>query len=79
MEVIIASTITGALALVGVIITNKSASDRMSQELKVHQAVIDTKIDHLTEEVRKNNNFAKRVPVLEEQVRTIKERIDDLK
>lgn len=79
MEVIIASTITGALALVGVIITNKSASDRMSQELKVHQAITDTKIDHLTDEVRKHNNFATRVPVLEEQVHEIRERIDDLK
>ena len=79
MEVIIASTITGALALVGVIITNKSASDRMSQELKVHQAITDTKIDHLTAEVRKHNNFATRVPVLEEQVHEIRERIDDLK
>ena len=45
----------------------------------MHQAITDTKIDHLTDEVRKHNNFATRVPVLEEQVHEIRERIDDLK
>lgn len=79
MEVIIGSAITGALALLGVIFTNKSASDRMSAELRTHQAVTDTKLDHLTAEVRKHNNFASRVPILEEQVKEMKDRIEDLK
>jgi hypothetical protein len=42
------------------------------------QAVTDTKLDALTSEVREHNNFARRVPVIEEQVKVINHRIDDL-
>ncbi len=78
METIITALVTGGLALVGVIITNSSASHRMQAQLEKAQAVTDTKIDELTREVREHNNFARRVPVLEEQVKVINHRINDL-
>ena len=78
MESILAAFITGGLALVGVIITNNTNSRRMEHKLEVSQAVTDTKIDELTREVREHNNFAKRVPVLEEQMKVANHRISDL-
>lgn len=75
METIIASAITGGLALVGVIISNLLAARKTETAIKINQAVTDTKIEELTREVREHNNFAKRMPVLEEHVRGIEERI----
>lgn len=66
-ESIVAALITGALTLLGVIISNNK-----------HQAVTDTKVEELTREVREHNNFAKRVPVVEEQIKVINHRIGDL-
>ena len=77
-DTIISALITGGLALIGVIISNMAASSKMEQQLKVAQAVTDTKIEELTREVREHNNFARRVPVLEEQVRVANHRIKDL-
>ena len=59
--------ITGAITLFGVLIANSKS-----------QAVTDTKLEELTREVREHNNFAKRVPVLEEQMKVANHRIDDL-
>lgn len=67
MENIIVALITGAITLFGVLIANSKS-----------QAVIDTKLKELTREVREHNNFAKRVPVLEEQMKVANHRIDDL-
>ena len=67
MESIIVALITGGLTLVGVLISNQKA-----------QAVTDTKLAELTREVREHNNFARRVPVLEEQMKVANHRIDDL-
>ncbi len=75
METIIASAITGGLALVGVIVSNLLAARKTETAIKINQAVTDTKIDELTREVREHNNFAKRMPVLEEHVRGIEEKI----
>ena len=50
----------------------------MSHKLEVHQAVTDTKIEELTREVREHNNFARRMPVVEEQIKVANHRIDDL-
>ena len=66
-ESIIIALITGGLTLLGVIVSNSKA-----------QAVMDTKMEELTREVREHNNFAKRMPVVEEQIRVINHRIDDL-
>ena len=67
MESIISALIAGAVTLLGVLISNSRA-----------QAVTDVKLSELTREVREHNNFAQRVPVLEEQIKVANHRIDDL-
>lgn len=67
MESIITAIITGAITLLGVLIANGKT-----------QAVMETKVDELTREVREHNNFAKRMPVVEEQIKVINHRIEDL-
>ena len=67
MNEIIVALITGGVTLLGVLISNGKA-----------QAVTDTKLEELTREVREHNNFARRVPVLEEQMRVANHRIQDL-
>lgn len=78
METILSAIITGGMALIGVIFSNRSASEKMAAQLEKAQAVTDTKLDELTREVRAHNNFAQRVPVLEEQVKVANHRIEDL-
>ena len=78
METIITALITGGLALVGVIITNISGNRKMQGQLEKSQAVTDTKLDELTREVREHNGFARRMPVVEEQIKVINHRIGDL-
>ena len=78
MTEIIVAVITGGLALVGVVVSNLSTTSRITAELKTSQAVTETKIDELTREVRKHNNFAERIPVIEEQIKATNRRIDDL-
>ena len=78
MEGIIAAVITGVLSLIGVVISNVAANEKMAKELEKAQAVTDTKIEELTREVREHNNFAKRVPVLEEKAKVADHRISDL-
>ena len=67
MESIIAALITGAVTLIGVLIANGKS-----------QAVTETKLGELTREVREHNNFARRMPVVEEQIKVINHRIEDL-
>lgn len=67
MNEIIVALITGGVTLVGVLISNQKA-----------QAVTETRLDELTREVREHNNFAKRMPVVEEQIKVINHRIQDL-
>ena len=82
MEQIIIALITAGLSLVGVMITNyfnnKSLSDKVTHQLEVAQAVTDTKIEELTREVRTHNNFAQRIPVMEEKIAVANHRSDDL-
>ena len=78
MDSIITACITGGLALLGVIITNVMSNRRVENQLQTAQAVTDTKIQMLTDEVRKHNNFAERVPVMEEQIKVANHRIGDL-
>ena len=67
MESIIAAALSGAVTLIGVLIANSKS-----------QAVTDTKLEELTREVRAHNNFAQRVPVLEEKLKVADHRIGDL-
>lgn len=67
VETVVASLVTGVVTLIGVLIANGK-----------NQAVTDTKLEELTREVRQHNDFAQRVPVLEEKVKTINHRLADL-
>lgn len=75
---IITAIITGGLALLGVVLSNNAAADKTQAKISTAQAVTDTKLDELTREVREHNNFARRVPVLEEQIKEANHRIEDL-
>lgn len=78
MDAIIVALITGGCSVIGVIITTLATSRRTEQKMVTAQAVTDTKIEELTREVRQHNNFAQRVPVLEEQIKVANHRIADL-
>lgn len=78
MENIIPAIITGVLALVGVIITNISSNKTIENKLSIAQAVTDTKLDNLTDEVKKHNNFAVEIPVMKEQIKSMDRRLNDL-
>ena len=78
MESILSAAITGILALAGIIITNVMSNRKIENQLEKAQAVSDCKIDELTREVREHNNFARRMPVVEEQIKVINHRIEDL-
>lgn len=75
---IIVAIITGGLALIGVIISNKSTRDKIQQQLIVNQAVYDTKLEELTREVREHNNFAKRMPVVENEIKHLTDEVHQL-
>lgn len=77
-EAIIVALITGGLSLIGVVITCLATAKKNETAMKVSQAVTDTKIDELTREVRQHNNFAQRMPVVEEQIKVINHRLNDL-
>ena len=78
VDIVISSLITGGLALIGVVLTNLSSNSKIQNDMKVNQEVTDTKLEELTREVRKHNNFAERIPVLEEKIKVINHRLDDL-
>ena len=88
-EAVISAIITGAISLAGIIITvvasNKSVMDKLDKQsqladarLEKAQAITDTKLEELTREVREHNNFARRMPVLEEKIEVANHRIADL-
>ncbi len=78
MEGIISAIITGAFALVGVIVSNIAANKKMRSQIETAQAVTDVKVEELTREVRQHNNFAARMPVVEEQIKVINHRLSDI-
>lgn len=82
MEGIIASIITGIFSLVGIVITVNKSNQKLMTELKAAQekdrAVTDLRLDELTREVREHNNFAKRMPAVETEVKWIKDKIEYL-
>lgn len=74
-EAIMVALITGGLSLVGVVITCMATAKKTERAAAVSQAITDTKIDELTREVRDHNNFARRIPVVEEQIKGIHHRL----
>ena len=77
-EAIITAIITGGLSLIGVVITCIATAKKTENSIRISQAVTETKITELTREVREHNGFARRMPVVEEQIKVINHRIDDL-
>lgn len=75
---VVAAVITGACAVIANVVNSNKVAREMGFKLEKHQAVTDTKIDELTREVREHNNFARRMPVVEEQIKVANHRIDDL-
>lgn len=77
-EAVIVALITGGLSLAGVVVTCLVTAKKTNTTMQIAQAVTDTKISELTREVRLHNNFAQRVPVMEEQIKVINHRLADL-
>lgn len=77
-EAIIGSIVTGGLSLLGIIYASNKSASKVDAKLDTQQAVIETKMDELTREVREHNNFARRMPVVEEQIKVINHRLQDL-
>ena len=77
-DAIVVALITGGMSLAGVVVTCLATAKKTEKATAIAQAVTDTKIDELTREVREHNGFAKRMPVVEEQIKVINHRITDL-
>lgn len=77
-ESILVALITGAISLIGTMLTILSSQKKTDEQMKISQAVTDTKIEELAREVREHNNFAHRMPVLEEQMKVANHRIADI-
>ena len=73
-----AAVIVGVLSLAGVMIPNSRSNSKMQNDIKTAQAVTEEKISELTREVRMHNDFARRIPVIEEQIRVANHRVADL-
>lgn len=77
-DAILVALITGGLSLVGVIITSMATTKKQEKAAAVAQAVMDTKLDELTREVREHNNFATRMPTMEQKLKDLERRVDNL-
>ena len=75
---VLSALLSGGLAFLGVVYSSNKTAEKMQAQLEKAQAVSDTKIEELTREVREHNGFARRMPVVEEQVRVINHRLKDL-
>ena len=77
MEIILPSVISGIFAVIVSLITNLVANTKLVNDVKLevtkNQAVTDTKLEELTREVREHNNFAKRMPVVENEIKHLQE------
>lgn len=73
---VIVSIITGIATIITVLVNLKESNKDISHKLETHQAVTDTKIEALTSEVREHNNFARRMPVVEEQIKDVVRRVE---
>lgn len=77
-EAIMVAFISGGLSLVGVFISNFAMAKKNEKERAVAQAVTDTKLDELTREVREHNNFAQKMPVLQNEIKELQRRVATL-
>ena len=77
-EAVAVALLTGGMSLLGVVVTCMATARKTEKNQAVAQAITDTKIDELTREVRLHNGFARRMPVVEEQIKVINHRLSDL-
>ena len=77
-EAVLVALITGGISLAGTVLTILATTKKTEESMRISQAVMEQKITDLTREVRKHNGFAERLPVIEEQIKVINHRIDDL-
>ncbi len=77
-EAILVALITGGLSLAGVVTTCLATAKKSEKNAAVAQAVTDTKIEELTREVRQHNDFAQKIPVIQEQIKSIHHRLENL-
>lgn len=77
-DAILVAIISGGMSLIGVVITCLLTAKKNETAMKVAQAVTDTKIEELTREVRSHNNFAQRLPVVENDIKNIHKEIQRL-
>lgn len=75
---IIGAVCSMIVGIVSALISAKATGNDVQKRMEIAQAITDTKLEELTREVRKHNNFAERVPVLEEQIKVANHRIEDL-
>lgn len=78
MESIIVSIVTGVCSIIGVILAASASSRKLQQQLEVSQAVTNTKLEALTNEVRAHNGFAQKIPVLSERIDQLSRRISEI-
>lgn len=77
-EAVVTALITGCMSLAGVVVTCLATARKNENALRLSQAVTDTKLDELTREVREHNGFARRMPVVEHEIKVINHRLHDL-
>lgn len=77
-DAIIVGLIAAIASIIAAILTARSTQTKVQDELHEQNAVQNVKIDHLAEEVRKHNDFAQRIPVIEEKIKVANNRISDL-
>ena len=77
-DAILVALISGGLSLLGVVVTGLATARKTEAKIQTSQAVTETKLEELTREVRLHNNFAMRMPVVEEQIKVINHRLADL-
>lgn len=74
-DAIIVGLLAAIASIIAAVVTSKSTQNKMQTELHEQNAVQNVKIDHLTEEVRRHNDFAQRIPVLENRVENLERRV----
>ena len=72
MTEIIVALIMGGASILGVVVSNRNSNRKIEEQLKISQAVTDTKIEELTREVREHNEFARRMPVVENEIKRLR-------
>lgn len=76
MDSIISSVITGFLSLMGVCVATIESNKKFESKMEKNQAVTDCKIEELTKELTKHNSLVEKIPVIEEQIKTIQKILD---